>query len=383
MKEIYYWSPCLEKVGTYWSTMNSAVSIAKYSKENFSVKILNVCGEWDSQKKFLEENNVKLIDLGLNYYRFLPKSGFLKSRFSFIVIFILSIFPLIYFLKVKKPEFFVIHLITSLPIILFSFFYFKTKLILRISGFPKLNFLRKFLWKMVSKKVYKISCPSIDLINQLSIMKIFLTDKIFFLPDPIIRVAKFINDLNSLKKVNYKKPKRNYFISVGRLTKQKNFKYLINEFKAFIRNNEEIDLLIFGEGEEKKNLLKQIKDYNLTKRIFLMGYSDLVYAYMKNAQAFILSSLWEDPGFVIVEAGMCNLFIISSNCKNGPSEFLQNGKGGILFESNKEDSLKNALDEFFLPNQNHDVKKLLTKKNCLKYTLLRHFEIFNKNLIND
>ena len=41
---------------------------------------------------------------------------------------------------------------------------------------------------------------------------------------------------------------------------------------------------------------------------------------MKNAKGFILSSLWEDPGFVLIEA-MCNLFIISSDCKNGPVEF--------------------------------------------------------------
>ena len=30
--------------------------------------------------------------------------------------------------------------------------------------------------------------------------------------------------------------------------------------------------------------------------------------------------------------------IISSDCKNGPIEFLDNGKGGILFKSNDERS---------------------------------------------
>ena len=46
-----------------------------------------------------------------------------------------------------------------------------------------------------------------------------------------------------------------------------------------------------------------------------MGYSKNIYNYMKNAKGFILSSLWEDPGFVLIEATMCNLFIISSDCK--------------------------------------------------------------------
>ena len=75
--------------------MNSAISLAKYNKNHLSVKILNVCGEWDSEKSFLKENNIELIDLGLNYFKFLPKTGFFKSRFSFLVIFILSIFLLI------------------------------------------------------------------------------------------------------------------------------------------------------------------------------------------------------------------------------------------------------------------------------------------------
>ena len=80
MKEIYYWSPCLEKVGTYWSTINSAISLAKFSNNNYLVKIINCCGEWDAQKNFLNNNGVELIDLGFNYFKILPKSGFLKSR---------------------------------------------------------------------------------------------------------------------------------------------------------------------------------------------------------------------------------------------------------------------------------------------------------------
>ena len=53
--------------------------------------------------------------------------------------------------------------------------------------------------------------------------------------------------------------KNKYFISVGRLTKQKNFDYLINEFKKFKDKNPNYDLLIFGEGELKKKLLKKLK----------------------------------------------------------------------------------------------------------------------------
>ena len=67
---------------------------------------------------------------------------------------------------------------------------------------------------------------------------------------------------------------------------------------------------------------------------------------MKNSKLFILSSLWEEIGFVIVEAASCNVNILSSNCKNGPKEFLLNGKAGYLFENNNSESFKMKFEEF-------------------------------------
>jgi len=78
MKKIYYWSPCLEKVGTYKSTVNSAISLAKYNDNQYSIKVINACGEWDKEKKTFEEYNIDLIDLNFNYFKFLPKMVILK-----------------------------------------------------------------------------------------------------------------------------------------------------------------------------------------------------------------------------------------------------------------------------------------------------------------
>ena len=74
MQSIYYWSPCLNKVGTVKSTINSAVSLAKYSKI-YNVKILDVFGEWSNHKDYLLKNNVEIenlskITLGKDEYLF-------------------------------------------------------------------------------------------------------------------------------------------------------------------------------------------------------------------------------------------------------------------------------------------------------------------------
>ena len=116
-----------------------------------------------------------------------------------------------------------------------------------------------------------------------------------------------------------------------------------------------------------------------------MGFSTNINQYMKRAEAFVLSSLWEDPGFVLIEAAMNNLFIISSDCKNGPKEFLDNGKGGFLFDSNKKDALLNSLIRFQSLDKNLDMNnyKLIAKKNCKNYTLLRHFKIMDLELLRN
>ena len=132
MQEVYYWSPCLTKVGTYRATINSAISLANYSKNKYSIKIINSCGEWSSENELLKKNNVEVINLGFNYYRFLPKTGYLKSRFSYTVIFLLSIVPLMRLLLKKKPSFLIIHLLTFLPLLINLLKKSETRIILRI-----------------------------------------------------------------------------------------------------------------------------------------------------------------------------------------------------------------------------------------------------------
>ena len=380
MKNISYWAPCLDKVGTYNAVINSALSLSKYSKNLIRVNIINACGEWDDKKDFFYRNNIEVTDINFSYFKYLPKTGYIGSRISYVIISLLSIIPLTIFLKKNKPKFLIGHLITALPFILFNLFKFQTKFILRISGYPKLNLIRKNLWKFFSKKIHKITCPSEDLKNQLVKNHIFSSEKIFFLPDPIINIRKLKNDFNSFKSQNSDIDQK-YFLAVGRLTKQKNFSYLIDEFYNYSKNQNKYNLLIFGEGEEREKLKKKIYDLKLNKKIFLMGFSENIFSYMKQAEAFILSSLWEDPGFVIVEAAFSNLFVISSDCNNGPNEFLLNGKGGILFKKNEKNELKNSLKIFESFSKNEiNLMKLNAKKNSMKYTLLRHHNCLRKIL---
>ena len=140
--------------------------------------------------------------------------------------------------------------------------------------------------------------------------------------------------------------------------------------------------MIVGDGELRIKIEKLIKKLNLNKNIFIIGHTKNVYYYMKKSKAFILSSLWEEVGFVTVEAAMSNALVISSNCKNGPQEFLSKGDGGFLFNSNETNALFKSLDSFLISNKkNIFQKKILAKKNCFKFTMFRHQIELKKILI--
>ena len=94
MKTVVYWSPFLTHVATISAVIESAKSLKKYSKK-YDPVIIDACGEFESYSKTLLENKIKTINLtSFKYFRFLPKNGFFKSRFSYILIFLFSFIPL-------------------------------------------------------------------------------------------------------------------------------------------------------------------------------------------------------------------------------------------------------------------------------------------------
>ena len=264
------------------------------------------------------------------------------------------------------------HLITSLPLLIINLFNFKTKFILRISGYPKLNLFRKKLWINSNNKLFKVTSPTLELKKDLINYKIFKKNLIEYLPDAILNIEQFREDI---KPSNNDNKLKKYFLSVGRLTKQKNYFYLIDEFEKFLKKYPEEILIILGDGELKNKIKKKIKKQGLEKNILLLGKKN-VFNYMKNAKALILPSLWEEVGFVLVEAAISNLFLISSDCKNGPKEFLCHGKGGLLFNSREIDNLSSKLFEFNkMSIENRFKKKLQLKKIHLN---IHYFDITKK-----
>ena len=371
--KIYYWSPHINKdVATVKAVLNSAKSLEKYSQK-YDVNIINVFGEWE----FCKENNeeISFIDLYLSKKLSLDKNitGFVKSRLTYLLIGLFSIIPLYKLLKKDKPDYLVVHLLTFIPFILLIFFNFKTKFILRISGYPKMNFLREILWKKISKKIFKVFCPTNETMESLNIKKIFEKNKLYLLEDPIIEISK-IKKKNNQKIIDFLINKK-FILAIGRLSIQKNFILLLNFFKKETIKDPYLYLIIAGEGELKNKFDLFLIKNKLEDKIIFLGFQNNIHNLLKKCFCFISTSLWEDPGFVLVEAAVNNTSIISSDCPSGPKEILKNGKGGILFHSNNLLSLEESYKKFKKLNKKETyLQKVYSKKVAINYTKFRHFK---------
>lgn len=155
------------------------------------------------------------------------------------------------------------------------------------------------------------------------------------------RIEKKLKEKINLEEEKLLKGK--YFLTVCRLNEnEKDVKTLLNAYKIY---EGEEKLYIIGEGESKNELVAFVKKNNLNKRVFFLGLKINPYIYMKNAEAFILSSKLEGFGLVIAEALYCGTKVISSNCNYGPKEILLDGEIGELFEIGDIEKLTKLLNE--------------------------------------
>ena len=155
-----------------------------------------------------------------------------------------------------------------------------------------------------------------DLVENFRVSK----NQIITIPNPI-----------DIKHINSIEPIENFFskdffnlITIGRLDAGKNHKMLIRS----IANLPNVRLYIIGEGvvgevELLKDLQHLIKELDLSKRVFMLGYKPNPFQYLKSANLFIFGSNHEGFPNVLLEAMACGLPILSTNCKSGPSEILQ------------------------------------------------------------
>ncbi|MCT7531793.1 glycosyltransferase [Aliarcobacter cryaerophilus] len=238
--------------------------------------------------------------------------------------------------------------------ILAKIFGMKSKVIISERAMPSLqhsNGLQGKVNRFLIKNLYKYSDVitanslgnSKDLIENFCCKKVVTINNIF----DKITINQLSNEKISFRDNNFT------FITVGRLDNGKNHSIMIDAIKSI-----DAKLYIIGDGELRSTLQNKIIEDSLEDKVIFLDRQINPYKYISQADCFLFSSSHEGYPNVLVEALICGLPIISTDCKSGPREILAPNSNidfqledkielceyGILVPINNKEKLKESMN---------------------------------------
>ena len=158
-------------------------------------------------------------------------------------------------------------------------------------------------------------------------------------PNPVTLYPDVIDDIP-------KDPGR--IIYVGRFNHEKRIDRLITAFSMISDKYPDWHVDIFGDGNEKENLLYQISKMNLEGRIVIHEPTKAIFDEYKRSEMLVLCSEHEASPLVLVEAMACGVPCVSMDCPNGPREIINDGYTGLLAKDGDIDDLSARIEWMIL-----------------------------------
>lgn len=196
-----------------------------------------------------------------------------------------------------------------------------------------------------------------------------------------------IEEVNRKSKVHLPKAlikyeEKPFILSVGRFVKQKDFPTL---FRSFYHIHKKIphDLVVLGEGYLENYLKATVHDLGLENRIIMPGYLQNPFPLFRSASLFVLTSIYEGFGNVILEALASGTPVVSTDCPGGPKEILMNGKYGSLTPVKDENELARAIMHTLQNPISPEVLQKRAADFALDKIALQYQRIFEDNYFSD
>lgn len=257
-----------------------------------------------------------------------------SSKFSY------SIFKIVHQLRVVKPDVVISTLIYCNVITTVATLssFIKTKLILREATTPTrdlvgksklLYFLVGYLYKYASLIIAGSNGVKQDLIIHFGIDEKLIE----VIDNPIISQELIKLSLDEFEHPFFSNKSDAIILSVGKVSEAKDYLTLLKAYNI-VRSVVPSKLIIVGNKFENSTLFHQLIDFiesnNLVNDIDFVGFQNNPFKYMKKADVFVLSSKYEGSPGVLVQGLSINGNVVSTDCKSGPTEILENGKYGRL-----------------------------------------------------
>jgi len=135
-------------------------------------------------------------------------------------------------------------------------------------------------------------------------------------------------------------------VNVGALVAHKGQKHLIEAMPIVLRDVPDAHLVIFGEGELRGALERQIKHLSLEKRVLLPGFREDVLSLMKSSDLLVMSSITEGLGSAVLDAMAMGLAVVGTRA-GGIPEAVVPGETGELVEPAEPRPLAAAIVKLF------------------------------------
>lgn len=164
-------------------------------------------------------------------------------------------------------------------------------------------------------------------------------------------------------------------LTVGRLSEQKDHLTLIKAFGIFKQTHINAVLFILGTGPLQSMLETYINDNSLADFIFLMGFEANPYKWMANCDVFILSSIYEGFGNVIVEAIALGKTVVSTDCPSGPVEILQDGALGYMCPVNDPVAMAASIEKALQKPVDTNILKQSANQYTINEIIKKYIEI--------
>lgn len=155
-----------------------------------------------------------------------------------------------------------------------------------------------------------------------------------------------VHDVNTSRKIKEIEKQGHGIIlgNAGRLTPQKGQDKLIEIAKKIKEQNVEFTLFIAGTGELEDSLKVKIKEYGLEKEVILLGFVKDMEAFMNSIDVFLLTSVWEGFGYVLVEAMLKSSPVVAFNMTSNPEIVTANKTGFLVDYPNTDDFANKTVD---------------------------------------
>ncbi len=144
------------------------------------------------------------------------------------------------------------------------------------------------------------------------------------------------------------------FLGVGRLNPQKDFGLLIRAFASFAQPQDR--LVVLGEGPERRRLTSLVEALGVADQVELVGHVADTADWLRRADVFVLSSLYEGVPAVVIEALAAGTPIVATDCCVSMAELLDHGRLGQLTPPGDAAALALAMQR--APQQPHDVEAM-------------------------